>query len=181
MAPSVDAVGLRSATFTVPLKTDTGHNKENLIGYKYERETELQGTEKIAPASYPNYLPVWDNETARYDALDKKSAQMYMFLNGPRYPPLSLFEHYDHGKDADPGLPDLLPRGLAEVDDITPFIGSEVHGVQLSKLSDAGKDQLALFVAQRRVVGMSTEYPRAASEFCSVLSWVNANPRTSLP
>ena len=67
MAPSVDAVGLRSATFAVPLKTDTGHNKENLIGYKYEKEKELQGTDKIAPASYPNYLPVWDNETARYD------------------------------------------------------------------------------------------------------------------
>lgn len=67
MAPSVtETVGLRSATFTVPLKTDSGHNKENLIGYKYEKEAELNGTDKIAPASYPNYLPVWDNETERY-------------------------------------------------------------------------------------------------------------------
>lgn len=70
-----------------------------------------------------------------------------------RYPPLEPFEHYDHGKDADATFPDLLPKGQAEVDDITPFIGSEVHGVQLSKLSKAGKDQLALYVAQRRVVG----------------------------
>ena len=104
---------------------------------------------------------------------------MNIFLNGHRYPPLSLFEHYDHGKDADPGFPDLLPRGLAEVDDITPFIGSEVHGVQLSKLSDAGKDQLALFVAQRRVVGKSTKYSRAVSKFCSVLMWANANPKSA--
>ncbi|KAJ5999082.1 hypothetical protein N7451_006892 [Penicillium sp. IBT 35674x] len=134
MAPSVtETVGLRSATFTVPLKTDTGHNKENLIGYKIEKETELNGTDKIAPVSYPNYLPVWDNETQRY-------------------PPLTLYEHYDHGKDADPSFPDLLPKGQAEVDEITPFIGTEVKGVQLSKLSKAGKDQLALFVAQRRVV-----------------------------
>ncbi|KAJ5937342.1 hypothetical protein N7454_004642 [Penicillium verhagenii] len=134
MAPSVvETVGLRSATFTLPLKTDTGHNKENLIGYKYEKEAELKGTDKIAPASYPNYLPVWDNETERY-------------------PPLTLFEHYDHGKDADPSFPDLFPKGQAELDDITPFIGTEVKGVQLSKLSKAGKDQLALFVAQRRVV-----------------------------
>lgn len=72
-----------------------------------------------------------------------------------RYPPLEHFEHYDHGKDADPKFPDLFPKGLAEVDEITPFIGSEVHGVQLSKLSKAGKDQLALYVAQRRVVGSS--------------------------
>jgi sulfonate dioxygenase len=48
----------------------------------------------------------------------------------------------------------LFPKGQAEVDDITPFIGTEVKGVQLSKLSKEGKDQLALFVAQRRVVGM---------------------------
>jgi sulfonate dioxygenase len=66
---------------------------------------------------------------------------------------LEQFEHYDHGKDADATFPDLLPKGQAEVDDITPFIGSEIHGVQLSKLSKAGKDQLALYVAQRRVVG----------------------------
>jgi sulfonate dioxygenase len=69
-----------------------------------------------------------------------------------RYPPLEPFEHYDHGKDADPSFPDLLPKGVAQVDNICPFIGSEVHGVQLSQLSDKGKDQLALFVAQRRVV-----------------------------
>lgn len=71
-----------------------------------------------------------------------------------RYPPLTPFEHYDHGKDADPTFPDLLPKGVAQLDDVTPFIGTEVRGVQLSKLSDKGKDQLALFVAQRRVVGM---------------------------
>ena len=136
MAPSItETVGLRAPTFSVPLKTDAGHNKENLIGYKYEKEAELKGTDKIAPASFPNYLPVWDNETQRY-------------------PPLTPFEHYDHGKDADPELPDLLPKGQAEVDEITPFIGSEIHGVQLSKLTKAGKDQLALYVAKRRVVGM---------------------------
>ncbi|KAJ5118663.1 hypothetical protein N7526_010300 [Penicillium atrosanguineum] len=134
MAPSItETIGLRAPTFTVPLKTDSGQNKENLIGYKYEKETELKGTDKVAPASFPNYLPVWDNETERY-------------------PPLEIFEHYDHGKDADPSFPDLFPTGQVEIDEITPFIGSEVHGVQLSKLSKAGKDQLALYVAQRRVV-----------------------------
>lgn len=71
-----------------------------------------------------------------------------------RYPPLEPFEHYDHGKDADPSFPDLLPKGKAEVDELTPGIGSEVRGVQLSQLSKAGKDQLALYVAQRKVVGM---------------------------
>jgi sulfonate dioxygenase len=45
----------------------------------------------------------------------------------------------------------LLPEG-SNVVDLTPTIGTEVSGVQLSSLSDAGKDQLARFVAQRKVV-----------------------------
>ena len=74
-------------------------------------------------------------------------------MTSHRYPPWTPFEHYDHGKDADPSFKDLLPEGQAKVTEVTPFIGSEVHGVQLSQLTDAGKDQLALFVAQRKVVG----------------------------
>ena len=70
-----------------------------------------------------------------------------------RYPPLTPFEHYDHGKDADPSFPDLLPKDKAKVDHLTPTIGSEIRGVQLSQLTKEGKDQLALYVAQRKVVG----------------------------
>ncbi|OOF96748.1 hypothetical protein ASPCADRAFT_4788 [Aspergillus carbonarius ITEM 5010] len=137
MAPSlVDAtpLSLRSAP-NAALKTDAGFNKENVIGYgeAYKHDHELKGTEKQPPASFPNYLPVWDNETERY-------------------PPLQPFEHYDHGKDADATFPDLLPKDKVELDDITPTIGTEVRGVQLSQLTKEGKDQLALYVAQRKVV-----------------------------
>jgi sulfonate dioxygenase len=135
MAPSlVENVALRTAPVT-KLKTDAGFNKENVIGYGevYKHEDEVNGTEKQPPASFPHYLPVWDNETERY-------------------PPLTPFEHYDHGKDADPSFPDLLPQGKVQVDNLTPTIGSEVRGVQLSQLTKEGKDQLALFVAQRKVV-----------------------------
>lgn len=38
------------------------------------------------------------------------------------------------------------------MNDLTPTIGTEVTGVQLSKLTNAGKDQLARFVAERKVV-----------------------------
>lgn len=61
------------------------------------------------------------------------------------------FVHVDHGKDADPSFKDLLPEG-SKIQKLAPTIGSEVTGVQLSKLSKAGKDQLALLVAQRKVV-----------------------------
>lgn len=67
MAPSLtEPVGLRAPPVTLPLKSDGGYNKENLIGYKIEKEREIKGTDKLPPVSYPEYLPVWDNETERY-------------------------------------------------------------------------------------------------------------------
>lgn len=85
---------------------------------------------------YPHYLPTWDpNE---------------------KYPPLEPFEHYEHGKDADLSFKDLLPEGT-QVTHLTPTIGTEVRGVQLSSLSNAGKDQLARFVAERKVVAFRAQ------------------------
>lgn len=75
MAPSlVDNVALRAAP-VAKLKTDAGFNKENVIGYgeTYEHENEIKGTAKQPPAAFPNYLPVWDNETERYPTHDLHS------------------------------------------------------------------------------------------------------------
>ncbi|EGX88781.1 Taurine catabolism dioxygenase TauD/TfdA [Cordyceps militaris CM01] len=55
------------------------------------------------------------------------------------------------GADADTAYPNLFPAGTS-VTELTPSIGSEVHGIQLSTLSDAGKDELAHYVATRKVV-----------------------------
>ncbi|KAL4992047.1 hypothetical protein BDW68DRAFT_184409 [Aspergillus falconensis] len=113
------------------LKTNAGHNKENVIGYgeTYKHADELKGTVKQSPTSFPHYLPVRDETES------------------------SPSEHYDHGKDADPAFPDLFRKDRSfHTDDLTPIIGSEVSGIQSSQLSKEGKDQLALFVAQRKVV-----------------------------
>ncbi|KAE8376606.1 alpha-ketoglutarate-dependent taurine dioxygenase [Aspergillus bertholletiae] len=109
--------------------------KGSLVGYRgsYVKESEIEGTADQPPASFPHYLPVWDPETANH-------------------PPLEPFEHTEHGKDADPTFPELLPVGKVKLDHLTPSIGSEVGGIQLSQLTTRGKDQLALFVAQRKVV-----------------------------
>lgn len=80
---------------------------------------------------YPEYLPTFDYTE--------------------KYPPLEPFTHTEHGKDADVSFKDLLTEG-SKIQKLTPTIGSEVTGVQLSKLTSAGKDQLALLVAQRKVV-----------------------------
>lgn len=81
---------------------------------------------------YKDLLPIWDFET--------------------KYEPLTEFEHVDPGLKA---LDDSNARAFlagGEVEDLTPRFGSQVSGVQLNKLDDKGREQLALFVAQRGVV-----------------------------
>ncbi|KAK9415546.1 putative TfdA family taurine catabolism dioxygenase TauD [Seiridium unicorne] len=133
MAPSATVTLTESEPAPLPvrsLKTEFGAYKE-LGSSKLDEEAERIGREDFEAAKYPNYLPTWNPEQ--------------------KYPPLEPFEHYEHGKDADTSYPELLPEG-AGVTHITPSIGTEIKGVQLSKLSNAGKDQLARFVAERKVV-----------------------------
>lgn len=134
------------ALIETPLSTSTDNRAENVYAKdkqggvykeafaqtaeKTNYEGELNGVGKFPPAKYPNYLPFWDDTT---------------------YPPYEPFDEYEHGKDADPSFSNLLAGGQYE--DLTANIGAEVKGVQLSKLSKAGKDELALFVAQKKVVG----------------------------
>lgn len=86
-----------------------------------------------------------------------------------QYPALTPFDHYDHGKDADLSFNDLLPDG-SRVVELTPSIGSEVRGVQLSKLTNAGKDQLARYVAERKVVAFR-EQDFSDLEIKDALEW----------
>lgn len=52
---------------------------------------------------------------------------------------------------ADPAKPNLLGAGVT-TNDLSPYIGTEVQGVQISQLSQAGLDELALYAAQRKVL-----------------------------
>lgn len=66
------------------------------------------------------------------------------------YPLPEPFEHYERAKDADPTFPNL--SSSAHIKHLTPFTGSVVTGVQLSNLTPQARDELALLVAQRKVV-----------------------------
>ncbi|RDL36483.1 Uncharacterized protein BP5553_05835 [Venustampulla echinocandica] len=127
MAPSIAEIPEKTenAPITVPVKAVEGSAEAT----KIRRVIEEEGGKTTA--SYPNYLPVWDHNE--------------------KYPVLEPFEHVEHGLNADPTFKDLLPSS-SKITKLTPSTGSEVTGVQLSKLSAAGKDQLALLVAQRKVV-----------------------------
>ncbi|KAK4188453.1 hypothetical protein QBC35DRAFT_195743 [Podospora australis] len=129
MAPSA----VETTTTTLPniasLKLASGPYKELATG-KFDKDAEA-GLKGHQAAKYPHYLPTWNREE--------------------KFAPLQPFEHYEHGKDADTTFPNLLPQGV-EVTNLTPTIGTEVKGIQLSTLSNAGKDELARFVAERKVV-----------------------------
>lgn len=70
-------------------------------------------------------------------------------------PPDPALKEFAPAKDraffADPEKKSLLALATA-VDELTPYIGTELKGVQLSKLTEAQKDELALLVAERGVV-----------------------------
>ena len=63
MAPAlVDTIVHEQSS--VNFKSQAGQYKEAAFGNPqlYKKEVELEGTDKHAPARYPNYLPVWDFE-----------------------------------------------------------------------------------------------------------------------
>jgi len=63
----------------------------------------------------------------------------------------SLREYVDPATRADPQKKALL-SAAKEVRDLTVHIGTEIVGLQLAKLTDQQKDELALLVAERSVV-----------------------------
>ncbi|KAG2206550.1 hypothetical protein INT47_008567 [Mucor saturninus] len=76
---------------------------------------------------------------------------LYQVYPQVSYPPLEPFEHVDAGKRGDPKKASLFDNAT-EVFDLTPIIGTEIHGLQLSQLSDQQKNDLALLAAERGVV-----------------------------
>jgi sulfonate dioxygenase len=68
------------------------------------------------------------------------------------FPPTELFDFHDRGLDADKAKPNLFKSPGAALTKLTPRVGTEVKGLQLSQLTDAQKNELALLIAERGVV-----------------------------
>ncbi len=88
----------------------------------------VRATKADGSPLYPDYMPF-------YDPLER--------VEDP-----GNFEHQDPGARADPAFPNLL-AGATRVFELSPHVGTEVEGVQLSQLTPAGLDELALLAAQR--------------------------------
>ena len=81
---------------------------------------------------YNAYLPVYDETTT--------------------FPATEEFDVSDRGFEADQKKPNLLENADAQVTLLTPRIGTEIRGLQLSKLSNEQKNELALLLGERGVV-----------------------------
>lgn len=88
----------------------------------------------ITQYKYDCHLPVYDETT--------------------KFPPTEPFEFVDRGTKADKDKPHLLDphNSKLEVTKLTPRVGTELKGLQLSELTDVQKDELALLIAERGVV-----------------------------
>lgn len=67
------------------------------------------------------------------------------------------FRHTDRALFADPTFQSLTGDKNVSVRKVTPKLGLEVDGIQLSKLSDKQKDDLALLVEQRGVIAFRNQ------------------------
>ncbi|KAG5929979.1 hypothetical protein E4U42_003633 [Claviceps africana] len=93
---------------------------------------EINGTKEYPPVLHPEYLPVWESPQAKY-------------------PPLQPFDYTERALTATNTFHDLLPPG-SKLRNLTATLGAEVTGVQLSTLSNRGKDQLALLTNEKKVL-----------------------------
>ncbi|OAD76127.1 hypothetical protein PHYBLDRAFT_143110 [Phycomyces blakesleeanus NRRL 1555(-)] len=75
----------------------------------------------------------------------------YLVTPTTTYPELEPFKHVDVGHRADPKKASLYDNA-EKIFDLTPNVGTEIHGIQLSKLTNQQKDDLALLIAERGVV-----------------------------
>ncbi|CAK9436913.1 uncharacterized protein LODBEIA_P14330 [Lodderomyces beijingensis] len=118
-------------------------------------------------AKYPEFLPTWDPRH--------------------KYPPLKFHKYIDPASRADPSFPNLFPKDKDyTITRITPKFGSQIDGIQLSQLNDAGKDELALLLAQRKVLlfndqDFASHGPGFAVEFGKYFGPLHIHPSSGSP
>ncbi|KAL4950730.1 hypothetical protein BDW69DRAFT_187090 [Aspergillus filifer] len=112
---------------------------------------------------YARYLPVYDNETT--------------------FPPTEPFDFTDRGLSADKAKPHLFETEdpNVKIEKLTPRVGSEVRGLQLSQLTDVQKDELALLIAERGVVVFRDQDfkdigPEKQKEFAAYFGRLHVHP-----
>lgn len=94
------------------------------------------------------------NQANNAPSSDPQSGYRYAHLlpafpKDEHYPPLTPFDHIDPAARAlsHPNQTAFLDKAQSVIE-ITPNLGTEVHGVNLAQLDSDGRDQLALLVSK---------------------------------
>ncbi|PYH96525.1 alpha-ketoglutarate-dependent taurine dioxygenase [Aspergillus ellipticus CBS 707.79] len=127
-----------SAPVLRPKKVEAinAHKKDEPISYDINLPYVDVKKDSQAHTRYPGYLPSWDKVW---------------------FDPLPAFEYDDPAlRVTDKSKRNLLTPGT-KVTEIQPRMGSIVEGIQLNQLSDAAKDELALLIAERKVVAFPNQ------------------------
>ncbi|KAJ7169451.1 alpha-ketoglutarate-dependent sulfonate dioxygenase [Mycena filopes] len=84
---------------------------------------------------------------------DYRYSHLLPVFSQDHYAPLTAFTHVDPGSRAlNHPDPRAFLQNATSVVQLTPRLGTEVHGVNLAELDSEGRDQLALEVARRGLV-----------------------------
>ncbi|KAL4815134.1 hypothetical protein BDW67DRAFT_176642 [Aspergillus spinulosporus] len=106
----------------------------------------------MAPAAIENENQQRPAETSiDYSKTEYKYAAYLPYYTPGLQPPLQEFQHSDPSHRASATYDNLLTDNVKAVE-LTPNIGTEILGIQLSSLTPAQKDDLALLAAERGVV-----------------------------
>lgn len=92
----------------------------------------------------PGRTIVEDHEEYEYEDLRPSFPNVH-------WEPLVEVPYHDRGTKGDPQFTNLL-SGATNIFDYSPKIGTEVSGINLAKLTDAQKDDLARLISMRGVV-----------------------------
>ncbi|EJD50589.1 alpha-ketoglutarate-dependent taurine dioxygenase [Auricularia subglabra TFB-10046 SS5] len=105
------------------------------INIPYTKKTDEEQARMAAHTPYPQYLPVWDK--VWFDRLP-------------------LFKFEDPALRANPAKPHLLTESV-KITEMTPRMGSLLEGIDLVTLDDTAKAELALLVAERKLVAFPAQ------------------------
>lgn len=131
MAPSLVDLVVPQTVGDLPVpKSGFFPGKESVQGNKFGYE--------------PGRTPVEHHDSYPYEDLLPSFPDLH-------YEPLEPLPYEDKGLRGDQKFRNLL-HDATDIFDYNPKIGTEVHGVNLAKLSDAQKDDLARLIAVRGVV-----------------------------
>ena len=126
-----------------PLRDANGHFNSK----KWNKEDHAPSKEAVNPDKV-KYEP---GRTPHESHTFYEHEDLCPFFPDIHWPPLTETPYLDKGLQGDPQFRRLL-SSATDVFDYNPKIGTEVHGINLAKLTDAQKDDLARLISVRGVV-----------------------------